>query len=261
MAETKRALYQGAYRNELEDDVITQTDEPTIDGTTSNDGLTPEEKTFKQRYGDLRSHSLSQTERIKSLENQLNAAQKQEIKIPSTKEELQRFAQAYPDVFRHIRSIAMSELLQERENIALETKQVKEDLDKVKRDRGYKRILQAHPDFDELNVSETFHEWAQLQPKQLQDWLFESSDPELCIKALDLFKVETNLNRKRGPGRPPKGADMAINARNNIAMTDDSGGKKIWKVSEISKLNGKAFEKFEAEIELAREEGRIDMSA
>ncbi len=189
----------------------------------------------------------------------MSAAQKQEIKLPSSRDELVAFAQKYPDVYRNIRTIAMTEILSERENIALETKQVKDDLDKVKRDRGYQKILLAHKDFDELNLSEEFHEWAQLQPKQLQDWLFESSDPDLCIKALDLFKAETGFNKKRGPGRP-RGADLAVNSRSTVELVTE-GGKKIWKASEIGGLKAKDYTKFEDEIELAREEGRIDMSA
>lgn len=263
--QTKRALYQGQYRSELEEEVTTPTTEPgNLDGespTTPEDDLTPEEKSFKKRYSDLRSYNLTLTERVKSLENQLQAAQKQEIKLPATKEEVDRFAHAYPDVFRYIRSIAMNELLQERENISLETKQVKDELEQVKRDRGYQKILGAHPDFNEINLSEQFHEWAQLQPKQIQDWLFESSDPDLCIKALDLFKVETKFNQKRGPGRPPKGADMAIPQKGTAMDFTDNDGKKIWKASEIAKLHPKHFEKFENEIEQARAEGRIDMSA
>lgn len=261
-----RQLYQGLYRNELEDD-ITQSDDSTVvnadNSTTSDDGLSPEEITFKQRYGALRSHSLSQNERIKSLESQLSAAQKQEIKFPSTQAELQHFAQQYPDVFRHIRSIAMTELLTERENISLETKQVKDDLETVKRERGMQKILSAHPDFEALGALPEFKEWIAVQPAQIQDWLFETPDPDLCIKAIDLFKVETGFKAKRGPGRPPKqGADVAVTTRgnNNIELVTE-GGKKIWKASEIGKLAASQFIKLESEIENARAEGRIDMTA
>ena len=37
----------------------------------------------------------------------------------------------------------------------------------------------------------------------------------------------------------------------------DASVKKVWKVSEISKLKPAQFEKFEKEIDLARKEGRI----
>ena len=258
-----RRLYNGAYRTELEVDVTNPSDEPgNRDGdksTTSDDGLTPEEKTFKQRYGDLRRHQQTLTERIKSLETQLALANKKELQLPSTKEELDVFARQYPDVVRHIRSLAMTELLQERENIATETGVVKAELEKLNRDKGYTMIMTAHPDFNELNNSEAFHEWAAMQPKQIQDWLFETPDPSLCIRALDLYKADTGFKTKRPVGRP-KNADTLVNTRSSVELGDESG-KRIWKASEIGKLTPRQYEKFEAEIEQAREEGRIDMSA
>lgn len=257
----QRKLYNAAYRNDLEEEVTTPPDEPAShDSTTSDDGLAPEEKTFKKRYSDIRSYNLTLTERIKSLEDQLRSAQKKEIQIPSSKEELDAFAARYPDVFRHIRSIAMSELLQERENIAQETATVRDDLEKIKREKGYAQITSAHPDFDEINLSEKFHEWAQKQPQQIQDWLFESSDPTLCIRGLDLYKSDTNFKQAKKTPAKQAGADTLVNARGAVEMPDE-GSKKIWKGSEIAKLHPKLYEKFENDIEQARSEGRIDMNA
>ncbi len=260
MAQSQRKLYQGAYRHELEEDVITPADPSiTLDGEVDNTGtedLTAEQRSWKKRYGDLRTHSNSLTERIKNLETQLLAAQKQEVKIPSSKEELGQFAQKYPDIYRHIRSIAMTELLQERESITQETNVVKEELEKQKRELGYRKITQAHPDFEELNLSENFHEWANAQPKQIQDWLYESVDPSLCIKAIDLYKAETNFKAKP---TPRQGADSLVRTKTAPEMPNQTGNKKIWKASEIRKLHPKAYEKFEDDIELARVEGRIEI--
>lgn len=262
MAQTQRRLYQGAYRTELNEDVVTPTDTPADQdadaGNTGSDDPTetPEDRSWKKRYGDLRTHNNSLTERIRTLETQLQAAQKQEVRIPSTKEELQSFAQKYPDMYRLIRSVAMTELLQERENIAKETASVKEDLDRVTQELGLKRIIQAHPDFEELNMSEEFHEWARHQPKQIQDWLYESSDPTLCIKALDLYKAEHNF-KKKPEKKTSAGADAQIRTRTPPELTNPDN-KRIWKASEIGKMHPKLYEKHEEEIERAREEGRIE---
>lgn len=258
----QRKLYQGNYRTELENET-TQNDEPTnLDGENSNTSntdpaLTPEESSWKKRYGDLRSHSNTITERLKLLERQLQDTQKEQgFKYPSTEAELIAFEQRYPDVFRHIRSIAMKQLLTERDTLSQETKRTEEELDNIKRELGHKRIIQAHPDFEELNLSEKFHVWAQSQPTQIQDWLFSSSDPNLCIKAIDLYKAENNYRKPR----QSTGADVAINSRSSVKMADDSG-KRIWKASEIQKMHPKDFEKYESELEAARREGRIDMAA
>lgn len=252
-----RSLYQASYRNDLEDDDTpkepTNSDENT--STTSEENLSAEEKTWRKRYGDLRTHNNQLTERISNLERQLQAAQKQEIKIPSSKEELTDFAQKYPDVYRHIRSIAMSELLSEREHIEAETNRVKEDLSKTRRELGLAKIKKAHPDFDELNLDPKFHEWASAQPETIQDWLYNADDPELCVKAIDYFKMEN----KKPRGRPAKGAEESVPTRGSVETTE--GGKKIWKDSEVRKMHPKVFEQFEAEIDTARREGRYDMSA
>ena len=42
--------------------------------------------------------------------------------------------------------------------------------------------------------------------------------------------------------------------------TDANANKKVWKGSDIARLKPWEFEKLEADIDLARQEGRIDMN-
>lgn len=255
----KRTLYQGSYRSTINDP--DNSPEPTDPESTTSDqtSATQEDLNWRKRYSDLRSHSNSLTERVKELESQLVAAQKKEVRIPSTQEELVQFARQYPDVYRHIRSIAMAELLQNNESITQQTNAVKENLEKMERELGYKKILAAHPDFEAINASDDFQLWAAAQPQQIQDWLFAETNPDLCIKGLDLYKAETGIKKAKQPAKP-KGADLQVNTRTPVEVPD-ADNKKIWKGSEIEKMHPKQYEKYEAEIELARLEGRIDVSA
>ena len=43
--------------------------------------------------------------------------------------------------------------------------------------------------------------------------------------------------------------------------TDQNANKKVWKGSDIAKMKPWEFEKLEADIDLARQEGRIDMNS
>lgn len=251
---SKRKLYQGAYRADLE----TPIEEPE-ENTSSQDPepKTAEENVWKKRYGDLRTHQNHLTEEVKSLKLQLIAAQKKEIQIPSSKEEIDAFSQRYPDVFRHIRSIAMQEILSQKKDLELETQVVQENLEKLTREAAKKKILNAHPDFDDLNASEEFHDWAKGQSKAIQNMLYESPDPDDCIAAIDLYKA----HKKPVQTKPrSNGADTLVKTRTPVETADNSG-KRIWKASEIGTMHPKQFEKLEAEIERAREEGRIDMNA
>lgn len=251
MANTQRAVYQGAHRQSLEDPDNTDTTQD-VEGQSS---ATPTDG-WQKRYSDLRSHSNVLTERVKELQSQLLAAQRKEVKIPSSQEEINEFARKYPDIYRHIRSIAMNELLQERENLAHATEEAKEKLERVERELGYKKVIAAHPDFEEVTASAEFQEWASMQPEQIQEWLFESTEPNLCIKAIDLYKAETGFKKKIAQKRV-KGADEAIRTRTPIE-TPDMDNKRLWKASEIETMHPRLYEKHEAEIELARLEGRID---
>lgn len=256
----KRRPYQAEYRSNLEEpanspDEPTNQDADLSNTSTADPGLSPEENTWKKRYGDLRSHQQKLTDEVKSLKAQLLAAQKQEIQIPSTAAEIQGFAQRYPDVYRHIRSIAMQEILSQKADLEQETKAVQEDLESFKRQASEAKIRKAHSDFDELNASKEFHEWAGQQSRTIQKMIYESTDPDDCIAALDLFKAQ---NRKK-PGPKPRsnGADTLVTSSRQTTDVTDEGGKKIWKESEIGKMHSKVYEKFEAEIDQARLEGRV----
>lgn len=256
MANTQRAVYQGAHRQTLEDP-----DNSVVDPNLDADGNpktsdNSEDLGWRKRYGDARTHINSLTERVKELESQNRQLSQKEVKLPSSVEEINAFAQKYPDIYRHIRSIAMNELLQERENLASATEEAKEKLEKMERELGYKKVLTAHPDFEELTTTSEFQEWANVQPSQIQEWLFESTDPELCIKAVDLYKAEAGFKKKVAQ-KKSKGADEAIRSRTPIE-TPDMDNKRIWKMSDIEHLHPKLYEKYEQEIELARQEGRID---
>lgn len=252
---TERKLYQGDYKRlDTQEDTPDTQDAEGNDTVSTDPTLTPEEETYKKRYGDLRSHQEKQNQRIKELESQLRASQRQEVRIPSSPDELEDFSRRYPDLYRHIRSVAMTELLDQKEDIKRETDELRGKLEATERELGLKLILKAHPDFEAVNASEEFQAWARIQPDQIRDWLFESSDPVLCIKGLDLFKAEHNHKQKTRKREP--GADSQIKTR--TVPEPSNGEKPTWKESDIRKLKPKEFEKLEAEIEAARREGRIE---
>ena len=68
-----------------------------------------EEKTFKKRYGDLRRHNQKQTDelqaKVKQLETQLDASTKEAIKLPKSEQEIEAWAEQYPDVAGIIETI------------------------------------------------------------------------------------------------------------------------------------------------------------
>lgn len=254
----KNRPYQGQHRIEEEND--TQAVELTnLEGDTSNadpdEILSVEEKTWKKRYGDLKSFNDKKlnelTKQVQSLQNQLQSANKE--KMPSTPEEIDHFFRSYPDIGRHFRTIAMQEVLKQKTELDQETQATRQQLEELRKEKAEETIRKAHKDFDDLKFSDEFHQWAQAQSKTVQSMLFESDDPQDCITAIDLYKSQ--LKKKPGP-KPRDEAATLVNTRAPVQMPD-MNGKKVWTTSEIKSMKGHMYEKYEAEIEAAKREGRI----
>ncbi len=80
----------------------------------------------------------------------------------------------------------------------------------------------------------------------------------------------TSCGRRRSPAtkksnEPRKTTKSAAEAVKSSKVkeitTDANANKKVWKGSDIARLKPWEFEKVEAEIDLARQEGRIDMNS
>ena len=121
-------------------------------------------------------------------------------------------------------------------------------------------LQERHPDFDQIRGDDGFHEWAQEQPDQIQDWIYNNPDNvTLAVKALDLYKLETgkgqNTQKRRSNRKQPQSsaADMVSTKTTNI----DAKEAKIWTESEIAKMSLDQFDRHEEEINIAMIEGRV----
>ena len=53
-------------------------------------------------------------------------------------------------------------------------------------------LMQMHPDFDEIRDSDDFHNWAEEQPKWVQDALYDNdNDARSAARAIDLYKSDS----------------------------------------------------------------------
>ena len=65
------------------------------------------------------------------------------------------------------------------------------------KEKAEAELLRLHPDFQEIRETDEFHEWADEQPKWVQDALYENdNDAKSAARAIDLYKVDKNLQKK-----------------------------------------------------------------
>jgi len=217
---------------------------------------------WEKRYKDLQSFN---SRKINELNQELTSAREAPIKpltIPKTAEELAAMRQQDPDGYARIESIATAISQNQLSSYDAKLATVTNDLNQSRIDSAEAMILKTHPDFKEIIANDAFHQWAETQPNDIQDWIYNNPDqPALSIRALTLYKAEAGLGTHT-QATPPTGptGDMDVNVRSN-SQTPDAVDRNhptyIWPESEIARMRPDEFGKWEESISLAQQEGRV----
>lgn len=234
-----------------------QAQQPQEEEDDSN--LSPEEKSFKKRYGDMRRH-LAEKEKeykakIEELEQRLTKGP-QNIRPPKTDEDIEQWAKKYPDVAGIVETIAAKkakELFSKAESRLQEFDRMQVE---AERNKAEDAIRKYHSDFDELRDSDTFHDWAAEQPKWVQDALYENSDdPASVIRVIDLYKVDAG----KTPSDYKKKAKEAAKtvSRGERAKVDAGGSDGVFKESQVAKMSAKEYEANMEAIDKAIRSGKF----
>ena len=219
---------------------------------------------YKKRYDDLKKHYDQKLSEFKRTEQELREQSREaepQYQAPKTQEDLDRFRTEYPDLYDTVETVAHMRSQQEVEALRSRFSVIEEREAQIAAREAESALQERHPDFDQIRGDDSFHEWAQDQPDQIQDWIYNNpNNVTLAVKALDLYKLETGKgqgSRKRRSGnRQPQGgsaADMVSTKTTNV----DAKEAKIWTESEIAKMSLDQFDRHEDEIKIAMEEGRV----
>ena len=204
-----------------------------------------EEKSFKKRYGDLRRHSQKQlqeqVEKINALQSQLEKSTKQEIKLPKSDEDIDAWASQYPDVAAIVETRAIKKAKEQSAGLEARVKEIDDMRDKANRDKAEVELMTAHPDFDSIRDDDQFHEWAEEQPKWIQDALYENDDDaRSASRAIDLYKADKGIKTKKTTSN--KDAAKAVSKTNTRSEPSSEESGSI-KESTVQKMNAHQYEK------------------
>ena len=215
---------------------------------------------YKKRYDDLKKHYDSKLNEFKSREEELlNQVKQPEYKAPKSEEELEKFKNDYPDVYEvvetvaHLQSESKAKVLEERLSKLQEREQ------QLIRQDAEKRLVERHPDFEDIRNSDDFHAWAKEQPKSIQDWIYSNADDaDLASRALDLFKKDFGIDLpKETKSSSKQTRKSAADMVSTKTTTVEPKQEKVWSEREIAALSMAEFDKYEQEISDAMQEGRI----
>lgn len=227
--------------------------------TEEQEPETAEEKTFKKRYGDLRRHSQQKENELKTeieaLRKQLDSATKQEIKLPRSDEDIEKWAAEYPDVAAIVETIAIKKAKEQAAALEERVKAVDEMQYSAKKEKAEAELLRLHPDFEEIRDSDDFHDWADEQPKWVQDALYENdNDARSAARAIDLYKADRNITSKK---KTSDDAAKSINTKNSRSKPVSDESSTYLRESQVQKMSAQEYEKNADDIMEAIRSGKF----
>ena len=218
---------------------------------------TGEERTYKKRYDDIRKLQSNTAAELKAIKAQLENAKEQGIvRPPKSDEDIQAWADKYPDVAAIVETIAEKKA-QEKFSFAEERlREIDEMSAEANRSKSMDAIRESHSDFDDLKESDEFHDWAGEQPKWVQDALYENQDdPRSVVRVIDLYKVDKGLDTKARKKSSKAAASAVVTKRSS--KPSEAETEVSFTESMISKMSMKEFEKNQDAIMEAQRTGKF----
>ena len=226
-----------------------ETEEPVTEEKAEDEEKpkTAEERTFKKRYGDLRRHSQEKEKsfqkQIDELKNQLEEATKKEIKLPKSEKDLEAWSKEYPDIAAIIETIAIKKSKEQSQDLENRIKKIDEMSAEAQKDKAEAELMRLHPDFVDIRNSDDFHDWADEQPKWVQDALYENdNDARSAARAIDLYKADRNISTKN-KSKSSESAAMAVETKTQKTVLETEGKSSKIRESEVQRMSAEEYDK------------------
>jgi hypothetical protein len=248
------AQQRGEESESIEEET-TETEETNTE--TEETTLSAEERSFKKRYGDLRRHMQEKekewNEKFEAFEKRM---EKESIVPPKSDEDIEEWAKQYPDVAGIVETIAAKKAQEMFSKADARLKELDKAQSEAERVKAENAIRKAHEDFDDLRSSDEFHNWAEEQPKWVQDALYENADdPASVVRVIDLYKVDKGLTKTAKKAKA-KDAASTVTRRSKTSVDVDESGDTI-RESDVAKMSDKEFEAKSEEINKAIRSGKF----
>ena len=240
---------------------ITQVDSVNTEELETTKDTPYKRPDYKKRYDDLKKHYDSKLNQFKSREQELieeATKNRPTYKAPKSPEDLEKFKNEYPDVYdvvetvAHMQSESKAKVLEER------LSKLQERENQLVRQSAEQRLMERHPDFEDIRNSDDFHGWAKEQHSSIQAWVYDNNDDaSLASRALDLFKKDFGIEATTKPSSNKPTRQSAADMVSTKTTSVEPNQQKVWSEREIAAMSVAEFDKFEKEISDAMQNGSI----
>ena len=260
-AELAELIKQASGETDEAEQEVEQEAEPEVDAKP----LDREEETFKKRYGDIRKH-LADKERewetkLEQMKSQLDLASRNELVLPKSDSDIEAWAKKYPDVAGIVEAIADRKAAERSGDLDNRLKEIEKLRTQATKEKAEVELMKLHPDFSDIREDNAFHDWAEEQPKWVQDALYENTDDARSVaRVIDLYKQDKGIAKLKVKN-DDKAAASSISTRRSATPEPDQSSNYLTE-SAVNKMSSKEYDKRQEEILEAMRTGKFiyDMS-
>jgi hypothetical protein len=177
--------------------------------------------------------------------------------LPKSDDDIEKWAAEYPDVAQIVETIAMKKAREQSLELEEKVKAIDEMQLSATKEKAEVELLKLHPDFGEIRDSDDFHEWAEEQPKWVQEALYENdNDARSAARAIDLYKSDRNIGKEK-KSKNDKSVAEAVNTKNTRTKPQENEASSYLKESEVQRMSAQEYEKKSDEIMEAIRSGKF----
>jgi hypothetical protein len=218
-----------------------------------------DEKGWQKRYSDLRRHTAEKDKdwqkKLDDLEARLTNTSA--IVPPTSDEDLEAWIKKHPEIASIVKTLADKAANERFKDADTELQELQTMRLDAKREKAEAAIRKKHPDFDDIKEADEFHDWAEEQPKWIQDAIYENpDDPNALVRAIDLYKADKGLTQKDRKQKEKEAAGSIITKNAKPAIDSDEGGT-TFSESQVNRMTDKEYEKMEEKILEAMRTGKF----
>jgi hypothetical protein len=179
------------------------------------------------------------------------------MKLPKSDEDIEQWAADYPDVAAIVETIAMKKAREQATALEERMKAIDEMQMSATKEKAEAELMRLHPDFGDIRDSDDFHEWAEEQPKWVQDALYENdNDARSAARAIDLYKADRGIESEK-KSKKTKGAAEAVSTKSARSTPQADETSTYIRESQVQKMSPQEYEKRSDEIMEAIRTGKF----
>jgi hypothetical protein len=153
------------------------------------------------------------------------------------------WAKEYPDVAGIVETIAIKKAKEQSDALEKRIKEIDELNARTTKERAEVELLKLHPDFADIRDSDDFHEWADEQPKWVQEALYDNdNDARSAARAIDLYKSDRGIGKKDAK-KSNKSAASEVKAKTTRSVPDTEANTNKILESEVQRMSADQYEK------------------